>query len=258
MPSRITSPTGYYHIMCRGNNKHHIFKKPSDRLQVIDTLQLLADSKEIEIYAYCIMSNHFHILAYGEPVANLSHAMHRLNTSFSQYYKVKYNYVGHVFQGRFKSKCIVENRYFLTVLRYVHQNPVVAGYVPNASKYEFSSFQEYLGVSKRKIISDNAITRLANDKIKSVDNFIKFHTAQNMEEMVVHDKIFDSNKPIEAYERECALSDKKKWACYSDFCSSDKLHFAEMLHDKYKLLSIRCIASIAEIDRRKLYEIIEP
>lgn len=151
--AREKSPVGMYHIMFRGNNKQNIFGDDEDRLKLIDLLEELPrqydekgnllSSINCMFYAWCLMSNHVHLL-YREFDEEIEHSMKRLLTSYAQYYNCKYGRVGHVFQDRFRSEPCNNMDYFTTLLRYIHQNPVKAGITKTVSEYPWSSWNEYM------------------------------------------------------------------------------------------------------------------
>lgn len=151
---RIASESGYYHIMARGNNRTKIFGCHADCREMLRLMKRLSDQQEISIYAYCVMPNHYHILLrtggeglLGEAGCHdlqiLAHAMHRINTAYAHYYKNKYEYVGHVFQGRYVSRAIDSHQYLSRAIRYIHDNPVKASLAKLPEEYPFSSYRSY-------------------------------------------------------------------------------------------------------------------
>lgn len=141
--ARKLSQTGIYHIMLRGANGQQIFKDSADNEKF---LQVLSDCKAIckfQLYAYCLMGNHIHILLKQgrEPLEQI---FKRIGSRFVYWYNIKYQRSGHLFQDRFRSEPVETDEYFLTALRYIHQNPVKAGISRRAEDYRYSSFGEYL------------------------------------------------------------------------------------------------------------------
>ena len=96
-----------------------------------------------QVYAYCIMGNHVHLLI-CEGNECLEQIIKRIGVRYVRWYNTKYRRVGHLFQDRFKSEPIDSKEYLLTVLRYIHQNPVKAKICNNAEEYLYSSYREYL------------------------------------------------------------------------------------------------------------------
>ena len=106
------------------------------------------------LYAYCLMSNHIHLLI-REREDTIGMAIKRIASSYVYYYNHKYSRDGHLFRERFKSEPVNDMAYFVTLLRYIHQNPVKAGMVPEVKVYEFSSWGEtgtHPGGSLRKYV----------------------------------------------------------------------------------------------------------
>ncbi|HHY14369.1 MAG TPA: transposase, partial [Thermoanaerobacterales bacterium] len=141
--AREVSPTGYYHIMMRGNNKERIFEKEVQKKTLIKFLKTIGLEEEISIVAYCLMDNHIHLIIKGE-LDDISMALKRVNIKYAMNFNVNNDRVGHVFQGRYKSEIIADDKYLLQVVRYIHNNPVNAKMVTNISSYKWSSYNEYI------------------------------------------------------------------------------------------------------------------
>lgn len=153
MPRKLrdTSSTGVYHVMLRGNNKQSIFETSDDYVRFL----LLLDQKRHPMdsdhspmppccvfYAYCLMPNHVHLLI-QEKNERISDIIKSISVAYTQYYNIKYEHSGHLFQGRFGSEPVNDWEYFVTLLRYIHQNPVAGGLVSRVSDYVWSSWTEY-------------------------------------------------------------------------------------------------------------------
>jgi len=128
--------------MLRGVNQQQIFEDQEDCDKF---LQVLKECREIcgfGLYAYCLMGNHIHLLM-QEVNTPIESCMKRIATRFVYWYNIKYQRTGHLFQDRFKSEPVEDDAYFLTVLRYIHQNPVKAGLCDKVEEYRNSSFNEF-------------------------------------------------------------------------------------------------------------------
>lgn len=139
---RLKSKSGIYHVMCRALNKQMLFDEEND---FVEYLNLLSKSKikfNIKIFAYCLMTNHVHILLKDHNDA-LKDFMKSINTSYAKYYNKKYERVGYVFNDRFHSEPVENVKYFLTCLRYIHQNPVKALICKMTYDYKFTSIHAY-------------------------------------------------------------------------------------------------------------------
>ena len=144
--ARRKSESGIYHIMLRGINQQQIFEDSEDYEKF---LQILKDCKmvsEYKLFAYCLMGNHIHLLV-QEGKEPIEQVMKRLATRFVYWYNIKYQRVGHLFQDRFKSEPVEDDEYFITIIRYIHQNPVKAGLCRNVDGYEYSSYKAFFNNS---------------------------------------------------------------------------------------------------------------
>ena len=128
--ARKESGTGIFHIMMRGINHQNIFEDEEDNYQFINTLDRmrvrydddgLPCGTNFTLYAYCLMSNHFHLLI-REREDDLGMAVKRIASSYVYYHNRKYLRDGHLFKERFKSEPVNDMAYFVTLLRYIHQN----------------------------------------------------------------------------------------------------------------------------------------
>jgi len=141
--ARGKSSTKIYHIMLRGINRQSIFEDEEDNEKF---LQILADCKVVcgfEIYAYCLMGNHVHLLLkVGKE--ELQQIFKRVGARYVYWFNWKYRRSGHLFQDRFKSEPVEEDEYFVTVLRYIHQNPLKAQICPTLDEYKWSSYNDYI------------------------------------------------------------------------------------------------------------------
>jgi REP-associated tyrosine transposase len=131
-----------YHILNRGKGRQDVFHKPEDFAAF---LRLIAEAKgkyPIQIIAYCLMTNHFHLLVKAGEGSALGKWMQWLMTSHVRRYHRHYGSSGHVWQGRFKSFPVQDDDHLLTVVRYVEGNPVRAGMVKSARDWPWSSHRE--------------------------------------------------------------------------------------------------------------------
>ena len=136
--AREKSKSGIYHIILRGANKQELFHDDEDKSRFLETLDRYKMESKLKVYGWCLMGNHVHLLI-GEGKENLSVTMKRIGVSFVAFYNWKYNTTGHLFQDRFKSENVEDDEYLVTVIRYIHQNPVNAGLTGKPSEWKWSS-----------------------------------------------------------------------------------------------------------------------
>jgi len=144
--ARQKSATGFYHILLRGVGRQNIFVDDEDKQRFIETIARYKKELNFELHAYCLMNNHVHLLI-KDATNQLEQIMKKIAGSYAYYFNVKYERIGHLFQDRFKSEVVEDDSYYLTVLRYIHQNPLKAGF-SKMECYPYSSYGEYAGESK--------------------------------------------------------------------------------------------------------------
>lgn len=142
-PLRIEYPGAFYHVMNRGQSRRNIFLEDKGRQSFLDLLADIARLWQVEIYAYCLMDNHYHLLL-SIPTGGLSRAMRHLDGIYTQKFNRVHHCDGPLFRGRYKAILIDAEEYFLSVVRYIHQNPLGAGVVLDIDQYRWSSHWGYL------------------------------------------------------------------------------------------------------------------
>ena len=149
---RSASDSGIYHVILRGVNRQDIFENEKDFLKFLSLMERLTSPVDetgrqipplLVIFAYCLMPNHVHLLVRERPGLLISDAIKWISGTYAGYFNLKYEHVGHLFQDRFRSEVVNDWEYFLTLLRYIHQNPVAGGLVDNVRYYRWSSWREY-------------------------------------------------------------------------------------------------------------------
>lgn len=139
--ARIRSSTGIYHVMLRGIDKRDIFIEDVDRIKFIENIKKAKKSGKFELYGYCLMDNHVHLLI--KENEEIGKSIKRITVGYVGWHNRKYERTGHLFQNRYMSETVETDSYLLTVLRYIHQNPVKAGIVNKSEYYQWSSYKHY-------------------------------------------------------------------------------------------------------------------
>ena len=188
--ARKLAESGIYHVMLRGIDRQLIFEEAEDYLRFLSLLQECRGLCGFELYAYCLMGNHLHLLLkVGDE--KLETVFKRLAGRYVYWYNIKYQRTGHLFQDRFRSEPVEDDTYFLTVLRYIHQNPVKAKLCRHPEDYSYSSYCDYLAES------DHIDFAYALGMISS-DEFVRYSCEEN------DDKCLEiSEKP------RCAVTDEQ-------------------------------------------------
>jgi REP element-mobilizing transposase RayT len=146
-PLRIEYPGAFYHVTSRGNEQKDIFRSRRDREKFLSYLKSSTERYGALIHAYCLISNHYHLLL-ETPEGNLSQIMRHINGAYTTYFNVKRKRAGHLFQGRFKAILVEADEYAAELSRYIHLNPVKVGIVAKPEEYEWSSYRYYIGKSE--------------------------------------------------------------------------------------------------------------
>jgi len=159
--------------MFRGNSGRDIFLDDEDRKRFLYILTNKKKDNEFILYAYCLMSNHLHLIL-KENKDNISHIMKRINTTYAIYFNKKYQQSGHLFQDRFKSEVIKDEPYLLAVIRYIHNNPLKARLVKLPEDYKWSSYSEYINNRSRLIAKEDILKLFSKNLPKALSLFIEF------------------------------------------------------------------------------------
>jgi REP element-mobilizing transposase RayT len=174
-PLRIEYPGAVYHVTSRGNEKKPVFKTDEDRQNFLKTLQHVNRRYNWICHAYCLMTNHYHILV-ETPEGNLSIGMRQLNGVYTQLFNKLHGRTGHLFQGRYKAILIQKDSHLLEVCRYVVLNPVRAKMVENPEDYCWSSYLSTAGRTKAHpcLTTDWVLGQFSGKRGKAEQEYRKF------------------------------------------------------------------------------------
>ena len=170
---RIWYPGASYHIMCRGNQKHDIFKDNEDRNVYLKFLRAAKKDYNFFLHTYCLMTNHVHLHIETKDI-NISAIMKRVNMLYAQFFNNKYSYVGHLFQDRFKAELIEKDEYHLEVSRYIHMNPVRANITELPIDYSWSSYRTYMGIRQDPLVdTEKTLGYFSGSKVEGYREFVE-------------------------------------------------------------------------------------
>ena len=173
-PPRKSSSTGLYHVISRGLNRQNIFEEDIDFRKFIEFLKIVKVEMDFEIYAYCLMNNHVHLLLKEHNTRDITKIMIKLLTSYVGWYNKKYQRSGSLIGNRYKSEPIEDEQYFFAAVRYIHQNPMRAGSVRQLSDYQWSSYNEYF--NKSDLVDTHFILNLlSEDDVLAKEQFRTQH-----------------------------------------------------------------------------------
>lgn len=152
-------PNTCYHITSRGNRRSDIFKDEADFGVYLNIISLAIQSFEetpYELVCYCLMDNHVHLLIQTS-TSPLGPLMKKINMNYAIYFNKKYNYIGHLHQGRFYSDLIENSSQLLTASRYIHLNPVAANMVELPQEYIYSSYRAFIDMDTCELVNKERV-----------------------------------------------------------------------------------------------------
>ena len=174
---RLEIEGGLYHLITRGVDRRDIFHSPEDHHRFLSMLNALKGKLPFYLYAYCLMTNHVHLLI-ERRTDDVGRIMHRLLTGYSQYYNRKYKRTGHLFQGRHRAILCQSDGYLAELVRYIYLNPVRAKIVDTVEQYPFSSHLEYLGEVPGGVTDvDPLLRRFGPTRVVAAESFVEFVAA---------------------------------------------------------------------------------
>lgn len=182
--ARVKSKTGIYHVMLRGNECKPVFRDEEDKNRFVEIMLQKKEEAGSLIYAYCVMDNHVHMVVHeretGQPLETL---MKRIGVTYALYFNRKYKRVGHVFQDRFRSEAIEAEPYMLSLIRYIHSNPVKAN-ISQELNYAWSSYWRYSG--KLPLLPEMAVIlgRFASERQRAMALFREFQREKETREFL--------------------------------------------------------------------------
>ncbi len=186
---RIEYHGAVYHVIKRGNNREYIFEGEEQKEFLLGLIKEYKRRMNFELYGFILMDNHYHMIikTTGAPLQDI---MHRINYKYSKYYNYVNSRTGHVFENRYKGILVKEDKYLLSLLRYVHQNPVRARLCDRVSDYQWSSDLYYRkNISGEIVDIDFIFDIFSKDRLKAIKAYRKFMDADEMEEADVFEEV---------------------------------------------------------------------
>jgi putative transposase len=154
---RLTLPGYPHHVIQRGNNRQLTFHHKGDYESILALLAEYAEREKVDIHAYVLMSNHFHLLVTPQDEGSLSRMMQAVGRRYVQTFNAVHQRTGTLWEGRFRANPIQTERYLLACMAYIDQNPVRAGMVARAADYPWSSHGHYAGLRVDKLVKPHPL-----------------------------------------------------------------------------------------------------
>jgi REP element-mobilizing transposase RayT len=179
--ARQVSETGLYHIVFRGVNHCQLFEEQEDYERLLGLLDKVRTELGLEVIAYCLMSNHVHILVRENSPGEVVLAMRKILSPYAGWFNQKYERSGALIANRYKSEPVTKDSYLLALVRYSHHNPVKAGLALNADLYPWSSYRCYT-TSRSSIVNvDLVLGMLSANRGIAIQQFRRLHLPDNPE-----------------------------------------------------------------------------
>jgi putative transposase len=156
---RLFAPGVLYHVIARGNHQQPTFLNDRDYEAYLERVARYRERYGVTLYAYCLMPNHIHLLLQTSD-APLAKFMQGLQQSYTQRFNRVHGAVGHLFQGRYRAIICETDEYLITLVRYIHLNPVRAGLVDHPELYVYSGHRVYLNGDGTELIDPGPVLRM--------------------------------------------------------------------------------------------------
>ncbi len=182
--ARAISTTGYYHIIFRGVNHCLLFEEEEDYEKFLSLLERVKEELALNICAYCLMGNHVHLLLREASQGDITSAMRKLLTPYALWFNKRYQRSGTLIANRFKSECVEDDAYLLTLVCYIHKNPLKAGLASCMEDYRWSSYRDYTSRCLHLVDTELVLRMFSNDTTQALKGFIEFHNDEKTQELV--------------------------------------------------------------------------
>jgi len=170
---RVEFKGAIFHVIKRGNNREYIFKADSDKEFFLTYLDHANEDGVFNLFGYVIMDNHYHLII-GTKEKFLHKIMQQANNAYSKNYNKRYKRTDHVFGGRYKAILVKDDAYLLSLLRYVHQNPVRAKMCKQVKDYRWSSDKYYRNNIKKQVDIDKILNMFSENRKTALEEYERF------------------------------------------------------------------------------------
>ena len=152
---RLLLSQSYYHIITRGNNRNIVFKSDEDYLYYLKLVQKYKAEHGFDLFHYCLMPNHVHLLVKTKQANDFSAFMKKINIAYFHHYRQSYDWIGHFWQDRYRSQAVGKDEYFIQCGKYIELNPVRAGIVSEPQLYLYSSYKFYSAGINNPLVTED-------------------------------------------------------------------------------------------------------
>lgn len=230
---RIEYYGAIYHVIQRGNNREYIFRDEQYKSYLLKITREFKTIMDFELYGYVLMDNHYHMIIKTLDIP-LSTIMHRINNRYSKFYNDVERKTGHVFENRYKGVLVKDDKYLLSLLRYIHQNPIKAKMCKSVKDYDWSSDLLYRSnINKGLVDIDFILDIFSKDRIKALDAYAKFMNDEELEKSCEFEDVQyigeDEENEEEKLNKELKLMDRSKLLDNMLYEISQEIHIYEAI-----------------------------
>jgi putative transposase len=154
--TRLQYSGAVYHVIARGNHRQNVYWEEGDYVRYLKLLGEHLEPRDFKLYAYCLMSNHVHLLMEQSNSYPLSKYMQRLQSAYTSFFNRKHKKFGHLFQGRYKAILVDKSSHLLSLVKYIHANPLRARMEDKIGQYHWTSHRQYVGKDKEPLAKVDA------------------------------------------------------------------------------------------------------
>ena len=170
---RVVAPNMPHHVIQRGHNRNVVFVDDGDYSYYLDTLREWTQKLQVKVYAWCLMTNHVHLLLDpGDDIKSIGLLMKRLAGRQTRYVNKQESRTGSLWDGRYKMSIVDSDQYFLQCCRYIELNPVKANMVVRPENYRWSSYRENAGLLPSAIVDRHRFAKLGGVSFEGYQDFV--------------------------------------------------------------------------------------
>ncbi|MBQ3022772.1 MAG: transposase [Clostridia bacterium] len=200
---RLLSKTGMYHIIFKGIGRQNLFEERADYEKLKDIIATVKSEMEFDLYAYCLMTNHVHLFIKEKNAGEISKTMSKILSHYATWFNIKYIRSGPLFNNRYLSEPVEDEKYYMNLIRYIHQNPLKARVVGRISQYQYSSYSAYVDGDNTFVDIDFFLNMLSDNRKTATESFAQLNASEEEESF----EITSSHKKSDAHIRRIIKSE---------------------------------------------------
>jgi len=182
---RVVAPNMPHHVVQRGHNRNTVFVDDDDYSYYLDTLGNWSRQLQVKVYAWCLMTNHVHLLLDpGDDIKSIGLLMKRLAGRQTRFVNKQENRTGSLWDGRYKMSIVDSDEYFLQCCRYIELNPVKAKMVKRPADYRWSSYRENAGLSPSVTVGRHGFMNLCDISFEGYQEYVAENTPSSEAEFI--------------------------------------------------------------------------